>query len=62
MQDRLIAVEKQMELMEVERRKNCVNISGVPELPEEYRQAAVEVAQSAGVPLSADDLSTGVTG
>ena len=56
-QDRLSAVERQMELMEVESRKNCVVISGVPELPEESTgRLAVEVAQAAGVPLSAGDL------
>ena len=53
----LAAVEVEIDQIETENRKNCLVISGVPELPDENTdRLVVEVAQAAGVTLSATDL------
>lgn len=56
-EDKLAAVEEHTERMESENRKNCLVISGVPELPEEnIDRLVLDVAQAAGISLSAGEI------
>lgn len=56
-QEKLSTVEHQVEQMEAENRKNCLVISGVPELPDENTDELVlGVANAAGITLSIGDI------
>ena len=56
-QEKLSNVERQVEQMEAENRKNCLVISGVPELPQENtNELVLDVAKAAGVEMSINDI------
>ena len=56
-QERLIAAERSVESMEAESRKNCIVITGVPELPDENTDnIMLDVAQAAGAAKTASDI------
>ena len=56
-EEQLCNIEKQVELLEAESRKNCLVVSGVPELPEENTdQLVLDIAKAAGVEMSTGDI------
>ena len=56
-QAKLAAMVHRVEEIDTDSRKNCVVISGVPELPEENTdRLAIDVAQAAGIALSSGDI------
>ena len=56
-EEMIATMENNSDRMESEMRKNCIIISGVPELPEEATDRLVlDVAQAAGISLSAGEI------